>query len=415
MNRRRENSPGRMTGTGMTTIHPFPARMAPHLAREALRDVPSGGLVLDPMCGSGTVLRASVENAFHGVGVDIDPLAALMSRVWTTPLDPGQILRDSEDLIRKAKSLPSAHVARTNDDETRRFVSYWFAPPQESQLARIATVLGRDNRVTSDALAIALSRIIVSKEKLASLARDTSHSRPHRVADTNDYDVYNGFLRSCRILAGRLKPDLIQATADIRVGDARSLDWIADESVDLTLTSPPYLNAIDYIRGHRLSLVWMGHMVASLRKTRSANVGAERGMAKEESSIAIAGYVTKREGSTIDARHLGWIRRYAMDMQAVLQEIHRTLKLTGRLVLVLGNSFIRGAAIDNAALVESIAKRVGFQVVRRRTREIPARRRYLPPPGKGKGALDFRMRKETVVTLRPKGGGGEGRTDESAG
>ena len=89
----------------------------------------------------------------------------------------------------------------------------------------------------------------------SSLARDTSHSRPHRVADENDFDVYDGFVRSARQLARRLNPQLIRGNAEVRISDARVLDTVDDQSIDLVLTSPPYLNAIDYLRGHRLTLV----------------------------------------------------------------------------------------------------------------------------------------------------------------
>src|SRR3712207_7608036 len=42
------------------------------------------------------------------------------------------------------------------------------------------------------------------------------------------------------------------------------------------ITSPPYLNAIDYLRGHRLSLVWLGYRIGDLRLTRAVSIGAER-------------------------------------------------------------------------------------------------------------------------------------------
>ena len=62
----------------LVSIHPFPARMAPELAGRSLVTVPDGGLVLDPMCGSGTVARAAVEKGLRCVGTDVDPLAVLM-------------------------------------------------------------------------------------------------------------------------------------------------------------------------------------------------------------------------------------------------------------------------------------------------------------------------------------------------
>lgn len=385
----------------LATIHPFPARMAPELARSALKAVPPGGRVLDPMCGSGTVPRAAVEAGCDGVGVDIDPLAVTMSQVWTSRLVPAAIRDDAADLVRRAEALSPGAVERPTDQETREFISYWFAANQEDELARLTTVLAQHDRPTKQALMIALSRIIVSKEMMASLARDTSHSRPHKVAEKNDFKVYVGFQRSARRVARRLLPHLIVGKADIHLGDARKLEGIGDNRFDLVLTSPPYLNAIDYIRGHRLALVWLGHQMASLRHTRSSSVGAERILPQASTSLEISQYLTKAEGSTITSRHLGWIRRYAADMEAVLKQIHRTVKPTGCVVMVLGNSFIRGTRVNNAGLIEGLAIEGGFRLENRQTRRIPARRRYLPPPGDGKSALDTRMRTETVLTLRP--------------
>ena len=129
----------------------------------------------------------------------------------------------------------------------------------------------------------AFSRIIVSKEMTASLARDASRSCPRRVAQSNGYDAYSGFPRSVRHVARRLEPDKIRERADIRLGDARRLDGIADASFDLAITSPPYLNAIDYMRGRRLTLVWLGYGMESPRKIRSDNVGAEKILPESES------------------------------------------------------------------------------------------------------------------------------------
>ena len=383
----------------LTSIHPFPARMAPELAREALNRVPKGGLVLDPMCGSGTVARASVEAGLQCVGSDIDPLAVLMASVWTTPLDTCQIRTDATNLVDTSKSLPDSVVDGTNDPETKRFISYWFGPRQRLELARLATALRRHRKPTGDALAVALSRIIVSKEMMASLARDTSHSRPHRVASANDFDVYSGFLRSASQLAERLQPNLIKGQAHIRIGDARVLDGLDDSSVDIVVTSPPYLNAIDYLRGHRLALVWFGYKLRPLREIRSANVGAERSIDPESTPIDISLYVNQRTNFPMGNRHLGWIRRYALDMNAVLQQIRRVIKRGGLVVLVVGNSFLRGATIDNASLIGALAAGLGFRLKSRQVRDIPARRRYLPPPGDRKNALDVRIRTEAVLSF----------------
>ena len=383
----------------LSPIHPFPARMAPELVYNALKSVPKCGRVLDPMSGSGTVARAAVEAGLHCVGGDIDPLAVLMTRVWTTPLDTNQFLADSKNLVQDARALPADAVERTDDPETRQFIDYWFASQQEADLARLSTVLRQKDGPMKDAMTIALSRTVITKKQMASLARDTSHSRPHRVADSNSFDVYAGFLRSTRYVAARLKPDLIQGTASIHLEDARILNHVQEGDFDLALTSPPYLNAIDYLRGHRLWLVWQGYEMQSLRKIRAAGVGAERMISETESSEDVSRFVIEKTGSTLGPRHWGWIRRYARDMDAVLRQLKRAVKQNGKIVLVLGDSFLRGAVIENANLVKTLAQQIELQLLDMDTRDIPARRRYLPPPGDGRNALDARMRTESVLTF----------------
>ena len=384
----------------ITSIHPFPARMAPEIARRYLGDVPENGNVLDPMCGSGTVVRAAVEAGLQCVGTDIDPLSVLMAQVWTTPVDPSQIRAAAAEVVELSKSLPVRSIDFTDDLDTERFIAYWFAAPQRMALSRLSTVLRRREDVTRDALTVALSRIVVSKEMMASLARDTSHSRPHKVAVSNSFDVYSGFLRSAHQVAHRLQPHMIKGNAEIRSADARRLEGIEGDVFDAVITSPPYLNAIDYLRGHRLSLVWLGYRVGAIRDIRANNVGAERAIGSRDAAIDVCPFVHRARESRLSSRHLGWIRRYARDMSAVLGQISRVVRQGGIVVVVVGNSFLRGAAIDNAALIETLARERGLRLDYRSNRDIPARRRYLPPPGQEGTDLDSRMRTETVLSFR---------------
>lgn len=222
-----------------STIHPFPARMAPHIAQEFLDACAKGGRVLDPMCGSGTVLRAAVESGLDCTGVDIDPLAVLMSRVWVSPLVPSMLVDAANEIVRKAGDLPENQVEQASDPETLRFIAFWFAPCQRRQLNRLSTALRQRSQPESEALTLVLSRIIVTKEMMASLARDTSHSRPHKVATENDFDVFEGFLKAASQVANRLSPELIKGEAEVIEGDARRLKELGDDTFDLAVTSPP--------------------------------------------------------------------------------------------------------------------------------------------------------------------------------
>jgi SAM-dependent methyltransferase len=389
------------------TVHPFPARMAPELAIRELHRQHCSLRVLDPMAGSGTVLREAIRNGHQAVGLDCDPLAVLMARVWTTPIDDDLIERAAADVMNIASGLGTVHLPWIDDDaETTHLIRYWFARRQRTALRRLAYALAvatyrrrRPYRNAVDVLKLALSRIIVTKDAGASLGRDVSHSRPHRVQDSSDYDVLVGFQKSVAYIRRVLQDDPPAFGASVEFGDARHLP-LEDDSIDLVLTSPPYLNAIDYIRGHKLALVWLGYNVTELRNIRAEAIGAERAPnadledAVDEIRRAII------DDDTITARHGKMVSRYAADVDALMSEVYRVLRPGGRAVLVVGNSCLRGKFIRNSEGVKAAGRRAGLELDREDTRHLPERRRYLPLAKTEDPSLGKRMRTETVLTFR---------------
>lgn len=394
-----------MTTTGIRSIHPFPARMAPELALQPLQALRANSLVLDPMSGSGTVLRHALALGHRAIGFDVDPLAVLMARVWTSPVNPDEVERQLASLQREAAALDlrsSRLPWVTASPQTREFIEYWFAQEQRRALTRIAYVLHQRRSVLQagerdaalDVMQLALSRIIVTKEAGASLARDTSHSRPHRVKDTCDFDVNVGFERCVRQILQRAGENEVRAEAQIRLGDARSLDLRA-ESVDAVITSPPYLNAIDYLRGHRLALVWLGYSLDELRTIRSNSIGAER--APDVARGDLQTVVQSMAGNQLfDSRVDGMIRRYAGDLLSLAYQVSKVLKPGSLATYVVGNSCLKGNFVDNASGLSTAAQHFGMTLVNQTTRDLPAGSRYLPVTG---ADLTKRMRSEVVLTL----------------
>ena len=390
------------------SIHPFPARMAPELALSSLNELQPGSTVLDPMSGSGTVLRQALALGHCAIGFDMDPLAVLMSRVWTTPTNDRAIASELASVLEEAADidLRSTVLPWQQDEETARFVQFWFAPQQRRELSRLAFVLehrrlacrSATRRAAIDVLRVAMSRIIITKEQCASLARDTSHSRPHRVALESAYDVRLGFERSAHLLRKRLIESPPASGASVSFGDARALT-LTDASVDAVLTSPPYLNAIDYMRGHRMSLVWLGHSLTELRGIRSEAIGAERGLHHHKRGEAADRIVSKMcTPSALSGRYPGMVKRYADDLIGMANQIARVLRPGGRATYVVGNSCVKGAFIRNADGVAEAAKLAGMVQVDVRERELPANSRYLPITLGG--TLSKRMRTESVLTFR---------------
>ncbi len=387
----------------LSPIHPFPARMAPEIVFTELQDLPVSQVVLDPMSGSGTVLRAAAELGHHAIGYDLDPLAVLMSRVWTTQVkDTTSFAAAAIDVVQQAKALRDEYLPWIDDcEETRAYVKFWFCRKQIKALRRLSFVLSNTSGQRADALKIALSRIIITKERGASIARDTSHSRPHRVFFDNDYDVYAGFLQSANRLAARLAPEKLLGSATVKNGDARRLARLATGSVDVVITSPPYLNAIDYLRGHRLSLVWLGYSVPKIRALRSVTIGSESG-ASGEMSESMLRQILRGAGNLngLPKRELGMVHRYVQDVYGFLHELTRIIKTGGRVLLVVGDSCLKGVSISNAGINIAAAEMVGLKKTLRSERSLPVSRRYLPTPDAGKsGMLAGRMRTETLLSF----------------
>lgn len=365
--------------------------MAPEIVLDRLKALNSDSLVLDPMAGSGTVLRAAVEQGLDCIGFDADPLAVLMAKVWTRRLPAGlgeQAAALADRARAESYSPPAWH---TECPETLAFANFWFEEKQYVDLAKLAAVLEREYGPTADALKLALSRLIITKERGASVARDTSHSRPHRVFFDNDFDVLSQFVLAARRIETRLRPNDIHGTASVRTGDARSLD-LADQSVDAVITSPPYLNAIDYMRGHRLALIWLGYKLPVLRSIRSRAIGSEAAI-KGLSHDILSEIPSLNQ---LKPRDRNIVQRYALDIENMLAQVKRVLKPRGTLLLVVGNSVIKDVNVSNADINVYGALKNGLRVRKRFERDLPMGSRYLPVSGSD-NPLTKRMRTETVL------------------
>lgn len=391
------------------TIHPFPARMAPNLALETLKELPDHSTVLDPMSGSGTVIRQAAEMGHRSIGFDMDPLAVLMSRVWTRSVPDDLIEEIGTTVIKDARKVDEETISLPWIDEdmkTKDFVNFWFGKKQQIDLRKISHTLeafgkkefAKEKHAAADVVRIALSRIIVTKEQSASLARDTSHSRPHKVAEESDFDVMAALGRSLKQIRNRLKEQPPVGTVEIMLGDVRSLKEIENQTVDAVLTSPPYLNAIDYIRGHRLSLVWLGYSLGDLRIIRSSSIGAERAPDKQKSSDIFEPVRRAMvDTNSLPKRYAAMVERYSEDIYQMMSEIVRVTKVGGSATFVVGNSCLKGTFIKNSAGVSTAATMLGMKLVHEFERNLPGGSRYLPMPKTG--SLGKRMRTETILSF----------------
>lgn len=392
-------------------VHPFPARMAPSIVWDALPESGRSLRVLDPMSGSGTTLVCARSRGHHAIGCDTDPLALLIARAWCADADPENVKRRAGRVMARARELRDRSTSeesypKSADSETCKFIDFWFDPETRRELNALATGISRVRSQSEKTLLwCAFSRMIITKIVGASLAMDISHSRPHRVYEVAPVKPFDIFIKAAAKVAnncprsGRVSD---APAADIRYGDARMLP-IDSASVDMVITSPPYLNAIDYLRGHKLSLVWMGHSISEIRSIRSGNIGTEVSKGPASNAAIQEAMKAMADLELLDNRCLGMVRRYIWDMDKVMKECARVLKLKGRAVFVVGNSAIRGVFIKNSEAFIRLADSNGLSLVSRSIRPIETKRRYLPPPESERagGRMQGRMREEVILKFHP--------------
>ena len=383
--------------------------MAPDTVASWLRELPSGARILDPMCGSGVVIRQSALLGHRARGFDIDPLAVLMSKVWTRKGDHTGLRIAAVELVDRVKALKRFSIRNLpwieECMETRQFVEYWFSEPQRSQLARLSWGIEHLRKSCEswicDALQLGLSRIIVTKQVGASLAWDVSHSRPHKVMDSNDFDVYAGYLRAISRLESILDEEALPKSGMVKPGDCRKLPSIKRGSIDAVITSPPYLNAIDYLRGHKLALVWMGYTIPRLRELRSTSIGTERTGTRSDAHNTMELERAVSSIRKLPQRQRAIVHKYAEDARLMLGEMKRVLNPKGLMVLVLGDSNLRGTPVYNSKIFKYLATQNGFLLEDERKRPLKSNRRYLPI-SESSGALANRMHVEVLQSYRVK-------------
>jgi SAM-dependent methyltransferase len=377
--------------------------MAPEIALDAIPVLTDSTQlsVLDPMCGSGTVLSAAINRGQRATGVDIDPLAVLMSTVATAPLDTEAMLNVSGDVI--AAAMADRGTPLLKDNETERFVDFWFGSAQKDQLTALMNSINRlEDTAVRSALMVAVSRIIITKSPQASLAADTSHSRPHRVLESSDYDVFKGFARSVRSLARLLDARTATGTAQVTRGDSRKLGEVESASMDLAVTSPPYLNALDYMRGHKMALVWFGFSVLELRELRGRSIGSERApdSVPDERVSELVSYIAS-DVADDERLPVGTLQRFAGDMIGLATALSRVLKPAAPAILVVGNSTLRGNYIRNDLITQKAFEQSSFTLVGRTEREIPSTSRYMAiNVNSATSPITKRMRSEVVMTMQ---------------
>lgn len=256
-------------------FHAYPARAHPVTVRRLVEAfAPDHGVVLDPFCGSGTVLIEAMLAGRDAIGTDINPLAAMLARTKTYPHPP----ESCQALIAAAQDVAAFADARRKAKlgATRRLPQEdvaVFAPHVLLEVDGLRAGIEKAPPSARPDLQLVLSSILV---KLSAKRGDTS-DEPLEKRVSAGYPA-RLFVRKTEELVARfsefreLLPHPVPK-ARVLLDDAGKLTKIEPHSIDAVVTSPPYVATYDYLTHHELRMRWLG-----LRTDRFAKeeLGARR-------------------------------------------------------------------------------------------------------------------------------------------
>lgn len=368
-------------------IHFYPAKLLvniPYYILETERLCPKGGLVLDPFCGSGTVLLESILSGRNSIGADANPIARLISEAKTHFINPTQLELDLAKILSYVEKEKKVVITDFPNKD------YWFSSHVQKQLALLLTAIRRIRKKDSKSFFMVCFSNIVKKVSYADPNIYVPVKiNPERFIDKPDIyqklrikidsliniDVFDRFkkvsienIERMRSLQGT---DAQNYTAKVVSKDARRLtrnitnnSLLEDGCVDLVLTSPPYAGAQKYIRSSRLSLNWFGLGSAeNIRNLEKINIGredfAKKDLKIEKTGIQEADALIKKIAIK-DKTRATIASTYLREMNDALKESIRVLKKDGYMVLIVGPNKVCGYDFDTPRFLRLIAENYGM-------------------------------------------------------
>ena len=396
-------------------IHPYFGKVDPALSLAAIsRFSKAGAYVLDPFCGSGTVLHDAIVQGRNALGWDSSPLAAMIATakvLGITAEESAEIHSFVERHVPTAATLFSAvgggKAHRSTPEVPRmpriRAIGDWFNENALRELALLRQAIedARDDLSPESFLLLRLSfsKIIVgasNQQGESTYRRVSKPDQPGRVLElfqkacastVKAAKAFNQELLTSLGVGARAKRLSVEASAyrvahssvsaTITVQDARSVDLTGQSSAaDLVVTSPPYLMSWDYGLYHKFRFYWLGYDLDAYEDTE------------------IGRHLRRKDDD---------VQRYEADMAASFESLHTATTPNASLVMVNAPSVVYGREVDTNALLAAIATNAGWRLVwNGDTLDIPGPHHgmYGSLSGRGAYAPGSAGKKEHVLVLQ---------------
>ena len=361
-------------------LHPYPGRLLVNIPSFFLATALSrpGDVVLDPFCGVGTVLLEAILAGRRTAGADANPLARLVTCAKLTSIPREVLAEAARSLFRRVPDVPP------EDDGSILHADYWFYPHVRRDLLRLRSAVRRTRNPAVRTLFLACFSACVKDVSLADprlsvpvRLRADQYPRDHwlyektqkRLQWLKHVSVLQEFSYRLEAAIDRVAilndicPDARPVALD---ADARAMS-LAAQSVDLVITSPPYVGAQKYIRSSSLSLTWLGLCEPSaLRRLEDQNIGREHFRQDGYASPLTTGcrdaddLLTRLRRKNALRSHIA--ATYLREMGDSLREIYRVLRPGRHMVLIACSNRFCGIHFPTPMFLTDIARSFGFSL-----------------------------------------------------
>lgn len=337
--------------------------------------------VLDPFCGSGTVLLEAILSGRTAFGADSNPLARLLSKVKTSRVQHDSINRSLTRVVRNSE-LSNEKLLHPQELIDWK---HWYDASAYTDLCRLSYQIRKTrNLVTREFLEVCLSqtarkvsmadpkvtvpvKLNPEKPSLPELLKKQAEKHLKKVQETDVIKAFEKITRSNLSRATTLNKVKSLGKVQSIMNNAMDLNDLEDNSIDLIITSPPYAGAQKYIRSSSHSIGWLQLSPDdTLRSLERLNIGREH-YSKDEyaepqkpNARGVNQLLNRvREKNPLRA-HIA--SNYLIEMEQCLSECYRVLNEGGTFVLVIGNNIVCGESFNSRSYMQSICQRLGFHV-----------------------------------------------------
>ena len=334
-------------------------------------------MVVDPFVGSGTTLVSSVSKGFDAIGIDVNPMSAVISKVKSTSYLDEDLNRVSEFL----NELPS--LVKNQDEPIVEPVSKYFPIENYKTLKKIYTLIERIK--SSKEFDILFCGYLSIIEECSNRRRDGNGLKTvvTKIDDVLMYYVekVNKIVMDIKSVSNNYK-----ANSYVFAGSSSNMSSMIEQVKSLNgrqvgsiIFSPPYANSFDYFESYKLELI-LGGFVSGSKKIddyRSTAVRSFIGGEKENSADYFVNILSKEIEDAIPAKEAEtgkkdartrkvpqMIKGYFTDMGKIVNECYKSLRKDGKCYIVIDQSSYIGKVVPSDLLVAYLAEKSGFNVLK---------------------------------------------------